>query len=99
MPDDKTLRDCSRRDYRAKGARATCEELNVGSLQRIANSLEQIAADKETLERNLEDARRTAEYWCKRASDAESSNAALRGVITRMRRKHEAALRADGEES
>ena len=78
-----TLRDDSRKNWSATGK---FEDINAGSLQRIADATELMAKryleliDERDRLRRIYDAEREA--VCR----LRSSNAALRGVITRMRK-------------
>lgn len=68
-------------------ATANIDQINCGSFMRMADSLESIARDKVSLERQLK-------YHKERADDLEyqlatekKRSAALRGVINRMKRR------------
>lgn len=65
--------------------------INTGSLLRIADAAEKIAVNYEKLQRDRDYWKGEYERMCRRNFELEKSNAALRGVITRMKRKAQAA--------
>lgn len=65
----------------------THEQLQLGCLQRIATATEKMCRDRDALERELRGAMKTAVYWKKRAEAAERSNSALRGVVTKLKKR------------
>jgi hypothetical protein len=78
-------REASKKDWAANGI--SMEEINSGSLQRIADATEKMAASYDSL-------RTDRDYWkaaCERAREREAMKdfriRSLRGVITRMKRK------------
>lgn len=91
--ESRTYRDASRDNWVPGSGQqlGTLEQINCGSMQRIADAVELIAKGYGTLERERD-------YWwnwwkreharmCERCAQLELSNAALRGVITRMKGK------------
>ena len=62
------------------------EHINAGSLQRIADAVELSCKDREKLERNYAYIRKARDLAQERADRLARSNAALRGVIKRMKR-------------
>ena len=82
-----TLRDASKKEFTIVGERGTHEEINTGSLQRIADSCERMGRNYIALETDLN--------WYKEAYERERNekrrawrrNSALRGVITKMKKK------------
>lgn len=81
----KTLREIAKSDYHEN--KNTAEHITLRSLKRIADSLELMAKDRITLEEKYKrlkdmyfDLRKTKEAL-------ERSNAALRGVITKMKKR------------
>ena len=81
------LRDASRRNFSTRESRADHQEINTGSLQRIADAVEKMAANYDNLSANRD-------YWKRRAEENRECSqrlmrrvTALRGVITRMKRQ------------
>lgn len=62
------------------------EHINAGSLQRIADAVELSCKDREKLERDYAYIRKARDLAQERADRLARSNAALRGVIKRMKR-------------
>lgn len=81
-----TTREASRRDWRSQDNVA---DINAGSLQRIADATEAMSKDYLAMKRRAENFEEYYRSEIRRCSALQRSNAALRGVITRMRRKHE----------
>lgn len=79
-----TMGEASRRDWTS---RDTVEHINAGSLQRIAAALELSCKDREKLERDYAYMRSRRDNLQQQLDSALRSNAALRGVIKRMKRK------------
>lgn len=79
-----TMREASRRDWASNN---TVEQINAGSLQRIAAALELSCKDREKLERDYAYMRSNRDDLRRLLDSALRSNAALRGVIKRMKRK------------
>jgi predicted DNA-binding ArsR family transcriptional regulator len=80
----KNFRDLSRDGWIGKG---TMENINAGSLQRIADATETIAKSYDQMRENRD-------YWKKRCEDEmacskrlAASNRALRGVIKRVKNR------------
>jgi hypothetical protein len=76
-----TLRETSKQEFSGK---SSLENINAGSLQRIADATEKMASSYVDLEA---DRNRYREWYQKRKAEAESltrQNSALRGVITRL---------------
>jgi len=80
----KTLRDESKHSWDGLG---TFESINSGSLQRIADACELMAKDRERLESDFGRVKRNAELYHELCLRAERRNAALRGVITKLKKK------------
>jgi hypothetical protein len=80
-----TLRDYSRRAW--TGQSKTIEEINAGSLQRIADACELMCKDREKLERDYKWMRESRDEYRLRYRNAERSRAALRGQITKLKKK------------
>jgi UrcA family protein len=88
-----TYRNESRREFRREGiALATIDDLTLGCLQRIADAVEKMCGDREKLERGLKWERESNECRRETIAELQRSNAALRGVITKLKRgKYEKA--------
>lgn len=79
----------SRDDSPGKGC-ATHEQLIVGSLQRIADASELMASNYTALQENRDWWKQTANDRLARAEKAERRITALKGVITKMKRRNHA---------
>jgi len=76
-------REASRKEWTASG---TLEEINAGSLQRIADATEKMAASYDALRNDRDLYRRWYDEGRARSHRLELRIRALRGVITRMKR-------------
>lgn len=78
------LRDDSRKEWNGKG---TLEHINAGSLQRIADGVEKMAAsyDKMRVDRDWWKGR--ADYFQHESKMLERSNRSLRGTITKLKKR------------
>jgi hypothetical protein len=85
-----SLTDASSDTYTIRGNRGTHEEIDSGSLQRIATACERMASDREELERRLASISEAWERSKAHGWKLERKNRALRGVITKMRSKRNA---------
>lgn len=79
-------REASKKDWSC-GERARIEEINSGSLQRIADATEAMAADYVWLRQQREYWEATAEARLERARALERRLSATRGVVTKLRKK------------
>lgn len=81
------MRQDSRKEW---GSGSSVQDINAGSLQRIADATEAMAKNWNALTAE----RDRYEHWYRREVDlresAERSNSALRGVITKLRKRLEA---------
>lgn len=59
----------------------------MGCQQRIADAVDAMAADHGKLKADLQAAKDSASFWRRQAHDAGRTIAALRGVITKLKRK------------
>jgi hypothetical protein len=84
----KTLVESSKASYgvRDSGGRATHEEIHTGCLQRVATACEAMSQNWSQLVRERDSWERTARSNARYANSLERSNAALRGVITKLKR-------------
>lgn len=84
-------REASRREYRLNDSsvvqpRATLEEINGGSFQRIADATEKMARNWDSLVEDRDRWKRWHDNEQARANRLQRTVNALRGVITRLRR-------------
>lgn len=84
MPQSKTLRDHSRTQY--VNSEPTNENINAGSLQRIADACERMAGNYVQMQNELERYRRYYDEKQKKIATLEKKNATLRGVINRLKK-------------
>lgn len=81
------LRDASKSNYSPEMGAGTYEEINCGSLQRIADAMDKMASSYD----RLREERDRYEQWYRdrnlRVEELERQVAALRGVITKLRNK------------
>lgn len=82
-----TLRDLSRCEYSANDTIPNRDELKLGALQRIADATEAMAKRHTELIRERDSFMRLYHAACERETKLSHSNAALRGQITRLRKK------------
>lgn len=82
-------REASRKEWRVEDfmGKATRAEIDSGSLQRIADATEKMAANYDALRAERDRFERWYKEERERKERAQRSNIALRGVITRLRRK------------
>lgn len=66
----------------------TIEDINAGSLQRIADACETMCRDRETLERDYRYVCRSLDEYRSDMQRLMRKNAALRGVITKLKGNH-----------
>ncbi len=66
---------------------ATIDNINTGSLQRIADATEKIAANYDDLLRAKKSAEESRDYWRSRAQRLELSMRSLRGYVTRLKKR------------
>lgn len=94
VPDYTRYRENSRRDW-GSSDQATADtdyHIQMGAVLRIADSLEIIAKDRAHLEQRVKWAEDERDSWKREAESLARRNAALRGVITKLKRE-----RAKGE--
>ncbi len=84
MSEIKNLREASKHNWTSSNR---IEDINAGSLQRIADAAEAMAKNYLRLQEDLDYLKGRVQVLRKRAERAERSNAALRGVITKMKNK------------
>ena len=79
-----TMRESSKREWTSSSLR---DDINTGSLQRIADATEKMAVSHVELSDNLERYKRLYVSEQETSKRLNRSNVALRGVITKLRRK------------
>lgn len=77
-------REVSRQNWKANGP--TVEEINAGSLQRIADAVEKMAQSYDAMRTDRDYWKDRAEWRMAEITRLERSNRSLRGVITRLKR-------------
>lgn len=87
------IRELSKKNYNPS-KRRTYEEIQTGCLQRIADATELIAKDHDRLQRRLkimEESRdywyRESESWKQTAFGMQRKYAAMKGVVTKLKKK------------
>lgn len=85
-PTNCDFRNASRRPYARRADRATYDELKIGALFRIADALEDVAQDYRREREAREWAERQVDRYRRALNTEQRRNAALRGVIGRMKR-------------
>ena len=78
-----TMKDVSRQEWNGE---RTKEDINAGSLQRIADATEKMAQSYVALIEERDRYQRWYEIRGERVSRLERSNSALRGVITKLKK-------------
>jgi len=84
-----TLEDWSRKPI-SLGCSPTMDDLTTGCLQRIATAAEKMAENYNALVADRDRARRSSNYYQERCDQYARRCWALRGVITKMKKKAEA---------
>lgn len=79
-----TQRELSRKEWMGDN---TVEKIDSGSLQRIADACEKMCWDREKLERDKAFALKDAVRWREWYKAERRRNAALRGQITKLRKR------------
>ena len=86
----KGYREYSRVDWGdEEGLGLSLEQINTGAILRIADACEKMCQDRESLERRLKWMGEDRDRTHARLETELRRNAALRGVITRMKRRGE----------
>lgn len=79
-----TFRDSSKAEFVSS---LSIEHINAGSLQRIADAMEKIAVNYDSLLRAKKSAEESRDFWRASAERSGRQNKSLRGHITRLKRK------------
>lgn len=85
--DNNTLRNASRCDFTPRSATTSFDDLKVGCLQRIADGIEKMAANHDALVRDRDFYKTQCEQYRAGNDRLFRRVAALRGTITKMKRK------------
>ena len=83
----KSLMDHSKTQYVIENESASLEQINAGSLQRIADACETMAADDQKLKSSYEYMKQSRDMWRERAETRARRISALKGVITKLKRR------------
>ena len=83
----RTLTERSKAEYGTRGDVPATDELQTGCLQRIAAATEVMAQNYQQLINNRDWYRQRWQEECRRREELKRSNAALRGVVTRLKRR------------
>ena len=85
----KSYREESRKNYgQSGGGNLTLEQITCGALLRMADATETMAKNHIKMQSDLDYYKRLSENRADRVASLERSNAALRGTITKLKRKH-----------
>ena len=79
-------KDESRKNWGTDG-RVGLEEIQLGAILRIADAAEKMCRDREELERKYQNMRAGRDRYREYLEAERRKNAALRGVITKLKRK------------
>lgn len=63
------------------------DAINCGSLQRIADATEKMAANYTALQQNYDSVKNNRDYWQRQYEKEKRRAAALRGIINRLKKK------------
>ncbi len=77
------MRETSRREW---SSNTSIEHINCGSLQRIADALEKVAVNYDSLLRDKKWAEESRDRYVNALESERRRTAALRGVITKMKK-------------
>jgi len=81
------LTEASKRNYSTKCDRATFEEINAGSLQRIAAATEMMCKDREKLERDYQWMRNSRDRYRDDLERLQRKLSATKGALTKAKNK------------
>lgn len=82
----KSYRDESRKNW-GTNALLDREQIQLGAILRIADATEKMCRDREELERKYQNMRASRDRYQEALEAERRKNAALRGVITKLKRK------------
>lgn len=85
----------SRKSWHRKVGQPTADDLRLGCLQRIADATEAMAKNHDDLVRQRDNARADRDFWRRECERERRSAIALRGVVTRLKRKFTHTVLAD----
>jgi len=81
-----SLKEESKCNYQA-AEKPSLEQLQVGCLQRIADATEKMAVNYDRMQQQLDSYKRICVERAERIEALSKSNAALRGAITKLKKK------------
>jgi len=81
------LIDMSKRSIVQSREIPTTEELVLGCQQRIADAVEKLAVNHDQMKANLDSEKQMRNFYQTRCRNLERKVAALKGVVTKLRRK------------
>ena len=87
MSDTRSYRKESRADWGTSSLTLTLEQLQTGAILRIADATEAMAKNHVQLQAEVDRLNRWYDHSRKRSAKLERSNVALRGHITRLKKK------------
>lgn len=87
MSDIQSYRQVSRIDWGTCASKLTLEEIQAGAILRIADATEAMAKNHVQLQAEVDRLNRWYDQARKRSAKLERSNVALRGHITRLKKK------------
>lgn len=83
---DKTLINQSRKNWVTNGDGANLEQINAGSLQRIAAATEKMAERHTELIRQRDSFEKAAHHWREQSEIKDRRIASLKGQVTKLRK-------------
>ncbi len=81
------LKQASKNNYSSRGEKATVEEINLASLQRIADAAEKMCLDREKLERDYQYMRKSRDAYRDQLERMARKYAAQKGIVTKLKKK------------
>jgi hypothetical protein len=84
----KSYKEGSRTDWgRETEGGLTIEQINCGAILRIADATEKMATNHVRLQNDYDSMKRDRDYYMDRAHKAERSITAMKGVITKLKKR------------
>lgn len=83
----KTFKEISKGDWHAANGPVSNEQIKIGAIQRIADATEIMAQNHVRLQNERDQYKRWFEEESRRCEKLERRNAALQGVITKLKKK------------
>jgi hypothetical protein len=85
----KGYRELSKTNWGHEGENATLEQINTGAILRIADATEKMAQRHTELIRERDNLEGNSRRWQARAEESAKRIAALKGVITKLKKKQD----------